>query len=149
MEKKESREIEFSLDVSRLGKAALLLSMSSDDEEDEIKRKILEKTNYKIGVTRVAGFASEIRRKFAPAILGAALNCNVINKTTPEVHALLHASLEALNSIIHSESLDSSLSLKVSVVSDGKWICVGIFGDSAFYPITNHEKSAIGVMHIR
>lgn len=149
MEKKERREVEISLDVSRLGKAALLLSMSSDDEENEIKRKIVEKTNYKIGVTRVAGFASEIRRKFAPAILGAALNCNVINKTTPEVHALLHASLEALNSIIQSESLDSSLSLKVSVVSDGKWICVGIFGDSAFYPITNHEKSALGTMHIK
>lgn len=149
MEKKERREVEVSLDVGRLGKAALLLSMSSDDEENEIKRKIVEKTNYKIGVTRVAGFASEIRRKFAPAILGAALNCNVINKTTPEVHALLHASLEALNSIIQSESLDSSLSLKVSVVSDGKWICVGIFGDSAFYPITNHEKSALGTMHIK
>lgn len=149
MEKKERREVEVSLDVGRLGKAALLLSMSSDDEENEIKRKIVERTNYKIGVTRVAGFASEIRRKFAPAILGAALNCNVINKTTPEVHALLHASLEALNSIIQSESLDSSLSLKVSVVSDGKWICVGIFGDSAFYPITNHEKSALGTMHIK
>lgn len=149
MEKKERREVEVSLDVGKLGKAALLLSMSSDDEENEIKRKIVERTNYKIGVTRVAGFASEIRRKFAPAILGAALNCNVINKTTPEVHALLHASLEALNSIIHSESLDSSLSLKVSVISDGKWICVGIFGDSAFYPITNHEKSALGIMHIK
>jgi len=149
MENKESREIEFCLDVNRLGKAALLLSMSSDEEENEIKRKIIEKTNYRIGVTRVAGFASEIRRKFAPAILGAALNCNVINKTTPEVHALLHASLEALNSIIQSESLDSSLSLKVSVVCDNKWICVGIFGDSAFYPITNHEKSSLGIMHIK
>ncbi|HPB33242.1 MAG TPA: HutP family protein [Caldisericia bacterium] len=149
MENKESREIEFCLDVSRIGKAALLLSMSSDEEENEIKRKIIEKTNYRIGVTRVAGFASEIRRKFAPAILGAALNCNVINKTTPEVHALLHASLEALNSIIQSESLDSSLSLKVSVVCDNKWICVGIFGDSAFYPITNHEKSSLGIMHIK
>lgn len=149
MEKNERREIEVSLDVGRIGKAALLLSMSSDDEENEIKRKIIEKTNYKIGVTRVAGFTSEIRKKFAPAILGAALNCNVINKTTPEVHALLHASLEALNSIIHSESLDSSLSLKVSVVSNGKWICVAIFGDSAFYPITNHEKGALGMMHIK
>ncbi|HOC52617.1 MAG TPA: HutP family protein [Caldisericia bacterium] len=149
MENKESREIEFCLDVSRIGKAALLLSMSSDEEENEIKRKIIEKTNYRIGVTRVAGFASEIRRKFAPAILGAALNCNVINKTTSEVHALLHASLEALNSIIQSESLDSSLSLKVSVVCDNKWICVGIFGDSAFYPITNHEKSSLGIMHIK
>lgn len=149
MENKESREIEFCLDVNRLGKAALLLSMSSDEEENEIKRKIIEKTNYRIGVTRVAGFASEIRRKFAPAILGAALNCNVINKTTSEVHALLHASLEALNSIIQSESLDSSLSLKVSVVCDNKWICVGIFGDSAFYPITNHEKSSLGIMHIK
>jgi len=149
MENKESREIEFCLDVSRIGKAALLLSMSSDEEENEIKRKIIEKTNYRIGVTRVAGFASEIRRKFAPAILGAALNCNVINKTTSEVHALLHASLEALNSIIQSESLDSSLSFKVSVVCDNKWICVGIFGDSAFYPITNHEKSSLGIMHIK
>lgn len=149
MEKKERKEIEFKMDVDRIGKVALLLSMSSDEEEHEIKKKIVESTNYKVGVTRVAGFASEIRRKFAPAVLGAALNCNVINKTTPEVHALLHASLEALNSIIHSESLDSSLSLKVSVVSDGKWICVGIFGDSAFYPITNHEKSALGIMHIK
>jgi len=149
MEKKSVVATEFRMDVDRVGKAALLLAMSSDEEEVELKKKLSELKKYKIGVTRVAGFASDIRKKLIPAVLGAALNCNVINKTVPEVHALVHASLEALNSLILNESLDSSLSLKVGIVSDGRWLCVGIFGDSAFYPITNHEKAALGIMHLR
>lgn len=62
MEKKSVVATEFRMNVDRVGKAALLLAMSSDEEEVELKKKLSELNKYKIGVTRVAGFASDIRK---------------------------------------------------------------------------------------
>ncbi|MBC7332712.1 MAG: HutP family protein, partial [Synergistetes bacterium] len=44
--------------------------------------------------------------------------------------------------------LSNSLLLKVAVVSDGRWIAVCMFGESAFHVLTNHRRIGLGVMHL-
>ena len=58
------------------------------------------------------------------------------------------ASLEAITGITNHILFDAALKLKMAIVSDGKWVAVALYGDSAIHPITNHERAGLGIMHI-
>lgn len=133
--------------LSRLGKTALLAAISDEDEEQYVK-DAAERTEYRLAITFVTGLSSEIKTKFVKSIIGCALQNDIIKKTPGQIHAVLHAALDALTGIVHSVPADASLKLKVAITADHQWIAVAIYGDSAFYPLTNHERSSLGVMHL-
>ncbi len=131
--------------------AAMLLAMSrSIRDEETIKRYLSSSTKFKFVVTEIGGKSSysEFQEKTTRAVLGACLNSGLIDKTPTDVHALLHATEEAKRGIIVNTSTSTSLAIKVAVVRDGRWLAVGMYGESAIHPITNHERAGLGVMHI-
>jgi hut operon positive regulatory protein len=136
------------LSAGRIGKVAIMLAMSSDQEEIDFKVRIANETNYKFSVMWISGRKTEINKTFPRAILNAALKNRTIEDRAGPTHALIHAGLEALDGLVPSIPGDSSLKVKVAIISDGSWVVVAAYGESAFVPETNHERIGIGVMHL-
>ncbi len=138
------------INLTRIGKIAMLAAISDENEEHQIKTEVnTSNSGYRLAVTFISGLSSDISKSFVKSIVGCALQNNIIRKSGTQVHAVLHAALDALKGVTHQVPAEASLKLKVGIVSDGEWVAVAIYGDSAFYPITNHERSSLSVMHLR
>lgn len=133
---------------TRIGKIALLLSMSDEHEEVVIKEAIARREGIRAAVTFVSGMTNKINTTYAKSILNAAISGEVIKKTPNQVHAVLHASLEAFQAMTPRTSVSTSIKTKVAIVTDGRWVAVAAYGDSAFSAFTNHERGGLGVMHL-
>ena len=137
------------LDYNRIGKLALMVAMTDEKEEAVIKEYVKKNySNYKLAVTFVSGRTSEVKNSFLKSIVGCAIQNEIIEKSGKRIHSLVHAGIDALAGITHSAAIEGSLKLKVVLVSDPDWLAVAIYGDSAFYPLTNHERACLGVMHL-
>ncbi len=132
------------------GRAAMLLALSWNMKMEEEIKKILDKNaTIKYVVTEVGGKATEeFRNKIIKASISAAINKNVIKKNSNETHALLHALAEAKTGVTINSSMSVSFAMKVAIVRNEHWIAVAMFGQSAFHPLTNHERAGFGIMHI-
>lgn len=146
--REDSSPAKVEMNLSRVGKIALLAAMTSESEEAAIKSQINMVNNIKLAVTFISGMSREIRSHFIKSLVGCALQNNVVNKTAGEIHAVSHAGLDALTGAMMHTPVDASVKLKVAIASDGKWVSVAIYGDSAFYPITNHERACMSMMHL-
>lgn len=134
----------------RIGKLAIMTAMTSNEEEAELKRVFgTRHPDWRIAVTVITGLSSDIKSSFVKSIVGCALQNNIVRKTGGQIHAVLHAALDAFSGVVHQVPAEASLKLKVCIVTDSDWVAVAIYGDSAFYPITNHERCSLGVMHLR
>ncbi len=72
----------------------------------------------------------------------------MITKEPRKIHALVHATLEASNSIfIHSNS-NASFALKIGLTTNFEWLAVAIFGRSSLHPLSEHCRVGLGFMHI-
>jgi hut operon positive regulator len=132
-----------------LGRAALLLAMTEDRKEEEEVKKWLASIGYTRAVaTEVSGTLHEFKQKVVKNAVAAALNTGVIENAPEKIHSVVHAALEALCGIQVVSMGNPSLKVKMSIVSDQKWVAVGMFGVSAAYPSTNHERAGLGVMHL-
>ncbi len=134
--------------LSRLGKIAMLASLSDDEEEKSIKELLID-SDIKLAVTVVAGLVSTIRDSFVKSVIGCGLQNNIIRKNPVEIHGVVHAALDALTGVIHQVPIDASIKLKIAIASDGHWVAVALYGDSAFYPLTNHERGSLSLMHLK
>ncbi|WP_342742907.1 HutP family protein [Rhodobacter aestuarii] len=134
--------------ADRIGKAAIMAAISSREEEERIKEQIAAHPNWRVGITFVTGKRTEIERGFVKSIVACALNAQVVRHRPDEIHGVIHAGLECLHGVSSSVVAESNLKLKVALVSDGHWVAVAAHGESAFHPITNHERIGFGVMHI-
>lgn len=133
---------------TRIGKIAILLSMTDEHEEVLIKEAVAKRDDVKAAVTFIAGTAQKINTTYTKSIINAAVAGGVIKKTPGQVHAVLHASLEAFQSMMPRTSISNNMKAKVAIVSDGKWVAVAAYGDSAFSSVTNHERGGFGIMHL-
>jgi hut operon positive regulator len=148
MSDKENR-ISFSIDGdTTVGRAAMMLALCYTREEESILKEKLTATGLACAVTGLGGMTNEVKEKITQAVLGAALHNGVINKTTQEIHALIHATMEAQRGILLDVMINTSFALKIGLASDGAWVAVAIFGQAAFHPMTNHERAGLGIMHI-
>lgn len=136
------------IEADRLGKTAMLIAMSSKQEEEAIRKALGQSGQLKIAVTWISGLKSEINRTFSRSVVSAALKAEVIRETSDSVHALIHAGIEALAGLVPSVTADSSLKVKVVVAVNSSWLAVAAYGDSAFMPTTNHERLGLGIMHL-
>jgi hypothetical protein len=138
------------LNNSFLERNALYLALSENrTEEDILKSKIVENGLY-CGVTEIGGTAAALQPngKLVNSILSAAINTGVIQKDSRKIHALVHAALEASNSIFIHTNSNASFALKIGLVTDTKWIAVAIFGRSSLHPLSEHGRVGLGVMHL-
>lgn len=130
-------------------RAAMLLALTRNREEEEKVKKILAKIQgMRFAVTEIGGISDALRTKIAPRVIGACLKQGVICRCSSQTHALLHAILEAGQGIFLEMPMSTSMSLKIGVVNHKRWIAVAIFGDSAIHRLTNHRRAGLGVMHV-
>ncbi len=136
------------IEANLIGKLAILLSMSSNEEEEAIRADLARQGQMRAAVTWVSGRKTEVNKTFPRSIVNAAMKAAVVRDTPSATHALIHAGLEALGGLIPPVPGDSSLKVKVAVVANGAWVAVAAYGESAFLPETNHERMGLGIMHL-
>lgn len=134
-----------------LEKAALFLALTETREtEEELKNRLVNAFSLRCGVTEIGGTVSTLQHtgKLTNSVMSAAINTGVIQKEARNIHALMHATLEASNSIfIHTHS-NASFALKIGLVTDTFWIAVAIFGRSSLHPLSEHCRVGLGYMHL-
>lgn len=133
---------------SQVGRAALLLSCTTDKQSEEKLKTCLNAEGWKAVATEVGGIASDLPQKITRALVGAALNAGVVDKKPREMHALMHAALEAINGFISLGTLEASIGAKLAIVRNSGWIAVSMVGDTAYHAVAHHERCGLGVMHI-
>ncbi len=126
----------------------MLAALTDEEEEVLIKARMGHEGNIKLAVTFISGMSRDIRSSFIKSLVGCVLQNKIVNKTPGEIHAVIHAGLDALAGAMSQTPVDASLKLKVAVASDTKWVGVAVYGDSAFYPVTNHERACMSMMHL-
>ena len=137
--------------VNSSGTAAMLLALTQTIYDEEKVKQIVAKNGFKAVVTEVGGrtsFDDFFNEKINRAVIGASLNSGIIQKTTNDIHALIHATEEAKKGILVSVSTSANLAMKIAVARDDTWIAVALFGKSALHYMTNHDRAGLGVMHI-
>lgn len=135
--------------LSRIGKTALLLAISDQEEEAFFKNKIQEMHGeMRAAVTFISGVRSKVTETFARSVLNTALQNNIINKKVAHMHAVMHAAMEAFQGIIPPTAISSSIKMKVAICADNHWVAVAVYGDSAVSTFTNHERCGFGLMHL-
>lgn len=135
-------------DDSQVGRAALLLAATTNNETECFFKKELSSIGWKSVATEVGGLAGDLPQKITRALVGASLNAGVVEKRRDEMHALMHAALEALDGFLAVGMLEASVGAKIAIVRNNKWISVAVMGDTAYHAVAHHERCGLGVMHI-
>ena len=148
-----SRTVELNLhivihDESQVGRAALLLAATTTSDSENRMKKDLTSIGWKSVATEVGGLAGDLPQKITRALVGASLNAEVVEKTRNEMHALMHAALEALEGFLAVGMLEASVGAKIAIVRNSRWIAVAVMGDTAYHAVAHHERCGLGVMHI-
>ena len=135
-------------DRSQIGRVALILAATTDDGEESHIRENIFGAGWKAVATEVGGLAGGLPQKVTRAVVGAALNSGVVEKRSNEMHALMHAALEATGGFMSPSMLEASVGAKIAIVRNDAWIAVAIVGDTAYHAVAHHERCGLGVMHI-
>ncbi|MCF7934804.1 MAG: hypothetical protein K9L28_00460, partial [Synergistales bacterium] len=101
----ESQPLEVTLrftihDSSQIGRLALLLAATTSTEEEDKLREAMKGWKWRAVATEVGGVAGDLPQKITRSIVGAAPNAGVVEKRRAEMHALMHAAMEAMNSFM-------------------------------------------------
>lgn len=134
-----------------LERLALKLAMTETREEEEkLKKALNELFDLRCGVTELGGTVSNLQHtgKLTNSVMATAFNTGVIPKEERKIHALIHATLEATNSIFIHTNSNASLALKIGLTTDSEWIAVAIYGRSSLHPLLEHARVGLGVMHL-
>lgn len=132
-----------------VGYNALLLALTRTiNDETAVKNKLIER-GVRCVVTEIGGKSDhDLQDKINRAVIGAALNKGVVEKTPQNIHAVLHATEEAKRGILVNTTSSTNVALKIAIVRDNYWIAVAMFGESSIHPITSHERCGLGIMHV-
>lgn len=136
--------------IKSVATAAMLLALTRTLEDEAQAKQLLKECGYRFVVTEVGGStaAGEFQARSTKAVLGAAMNSQLLPKSQTNWHALLHATDEARRGMLVNVASSVSLAVKVALVSDTRWVAVAMFGESAIHPLTGHERAGVGVMHL-
>lgn len=130
-------------------RAAMLLALSRNREEEErLKSSLAGIPGMRFAVTEIGGFSDTLHAQITPRVVGTCLSQGVLCRCASQVHALLHAIVEAGKGVCLDRPIRTSMSLKIGIVHYNNWLAVAIFGESAFHRLTNHRRAGLGVMHI-
>lgn len=135
-------------DESQIGRSALILASTTGVEEERMLKKQITGFGWKAVATEVGGIAGELPQKITRAVVGAALNGEIVVKASREMHAVMHAALEAMNGFMSMGMLEASIGVKIAIVRNRTWIAVAVVGDTAYHAVAHHERCGLGVMHI-
>lgn len=126
----------------------MLLALTvSKSEEDSLKKRLVGE-GFNCAVTGAGGNVLEMKQKIVSSVIGACLNNNVVNKSPEEIHALMHASLEAKEGMLLGAPNSANLAVKIAIARYENWLAVAIYGHLAMQGISSHETAGLGIMHL-
>jgi hut operon positive regulator len=140
--------LDFDLGANDVARAALLVALTKDVETEAAFKRNIELRGWRVVATEVGGLLNELPAKLVRAIVGASLNAGVIEKSSREMHSLVHAASEAGDSFVHRGILEVSMGAKIAIVRNDLWLAVAVFGDCAVHATAHHDRCGLGVMHI-
>ena len=138
----------FELDADDIARAAVLLAITKDSRMEQVCKQYIEQQGWRVVATEVGGLLSDLPQKIVRALVGAALNANIIEKNSREMHALVHAAIEAGDSFLSRGMVEVSVGAKIAIVRNNDWLAVAIFGDCSAHVAAHHDRCGLGVMHI-
>ncbi|MDR2137812.1 MAG: HutP family protein [Synergistaceae bacterium] len=138
----------FTFGVDDVARAALLLAITRDADTEAECRRHIEAQGWRVVATEVGGLLSDLPQKIVRALVGASLNAGIIEKNSREMHALIHAAIEAGDSFIRRGIVELSIGAKIAIVRNDHWLAVAIFGDCAAHVVAHHDCCGLGVMHL-
>lgn len=127
---------------------AIMLSLTNTLEQEKELKVVAESLGYRVAVTEFGGDDVEYGHKIVKAVVGAALNCNVIKKDVASIHAIIHAVGEAMKGFLANLGMRVNVALKIAIVRKDGWLSVAMYGDSALHYLTNHKRVGVGTMHV-
>lgn len=136
------------LDESQIGRAALLLAATLSPEDEAAVKEQIHLVGWRAVATEIGGLAGDLPPKITRSVVGAALNGGVVEKKPNEMHALMHAAMEAMNAFMSPSLLEVSIGAKLAIVRNGRWLSVAVMGDAAYHASAHHERCGVGIMHI-
>jgi len=134
-----------------LERSAIRLALTETREaEDKLKKFLLEAYDMRSGVTELGGTETNLlpTGKLTNSVMATAFNTGVIPKDARKIHALVHATLEATNSIFIHNNSNASYILKIGLTTDTEWIAVAIYARSSLHPLLEHARVGLGFMHL-
>lgn len=140
--------LDFKFGVDDVARAAVLLAITMNPEMESACKRHIERMGWRVVATEVGGLLSDLPQKIVRALVGASLNEGIIEKNNREMHALIHAALEAGNSFVNRGVIEVSIGAKIAIVRNDNWLAVAIFGDCAAHVVSHHDRCGLGVMHI-
>jgi len=139
---------------SSIGKLTTLLALLCDYEYGEEIEKQLKKNGYRYAIGRVG--AMDMAKVIAAIETAAKVNRVIDDKYYREVHALYHATLEAIQGVGRGTTqvgdILRTVGLTFAVVrgplsahqkEEGEWICVSMFGTIGA-PKKGYEHEVLG-----
>jgi hypothetical protein len=129
--------------------ALFLVLTDTREKENELKQKLIAQ-NLNCAVTEIGGTVATLQPtgKLTHSVIAAALNTGVIKKDPKEIHAVVHATLEASNSIFVHTNSNASFALKIGMVTDNDWIAIAMFGRTSVNVLSEHCRVGLGYMHL-
>lgn len=147
------KEVKVLFDTLSIGKVAMLLSMTSDSDEEKVRNKA-EAQGYKVFKGHVGAMDSS---KIFASIETAAKREKFIKNIYREEHSLYHAVLEAYEGICRGQiglgNVMRTAGLVFAIVkgsrlprdsADGQWIAIVLYGNMGA-PIKGYEHEVIGL----
>lgn len=79
--------------VTSVGAAAMLLALTQNLFDEDTIKKMIADAGFKAVVTEIGGKTSlnDFNEKVSRAVIGASLNSGIIQKTSNDIHAVIHA----------------------------------------------------------
>jgi hut operon positive regulator len=139
---------DFSLGADDVARAAILLALTKDAMMESACKQRIEELGWRVVATEVGGLLSDLPQKIVRALIGASLNAGIIEKNSREMHALIHAAIEAGDSFVSRGMVELSVGAKIAIVRNSNWLAVAIFGDCAAHVVAHHDRCGLGVMHL-
>lgn len=133
-----------------LERTALALALSETREkEEEIKKELTVQGLY-CAVTEIGGTVATLQPtgRLIQSIISASINTGVIKKDPREIHAVIHAIMEAGNSVFIHTNSNASYAIKVGLTTDRNWIAVAMFGRASLHALSEHSRVGLGYMHL-
>ncbi|KYP79301.1 hut operon transcriptional regulator HutP [Ferroacidibacillus organovorans] len=139
---------------NQIGKAAMLLVLSGEGEEQDRLLKALDESGFTVALGRVGTMDSQ---KIVAAVETAAKKNGIISSERyREEHALYHAIMEALlgvgRGVVSFGAQLRTVGLRFSIVrgrpyaspDEGEWIAVAFYGTIGA-PVKGWEHEALGI----
>ncbi|HBP63836.1 MAG TPA: nitrogen fixation protein, partial [Desulfosporosinus sp.] len=104
-----------------LERAAILLALSETrEEEEELRNSFSNIFNIRCAVTGLGGTVANLRHtgKLTNSVMATAFNTGFIQKEARVIHAIIHATMEASNSVFTHTNSNASVALKIGLTTN-------------------------------